>query len=210
MLKLRCLLPVLALAALSVGWLLFLRPAALGGPVTYVMVAGASMEPTLHSGELAVVRKQDSYRNGDIVAFGVPKGEPGEGAIVMHRIVGGSPEEGFVMQGDNKNAPDSWRPTDHDMLGRLWFAIPGGEQFVLTLRQPLILGLLAGAMGMLTVLGGGQKPKQPHQEKPPGQPSPGAPPDARRRFRPPPGLALWLLLAFLAAAAAIAAFSARH
>jgi signal peptidase len=210
LLKLIRLLLALPLALLAVAWFLTLRPEALGGPATYVMVHGQSMQPTLHSGELAVVRKQGSYRNGDVVAFRVPKGEPGEGAIVMHRIVGGSPEEGFVMQGDNKNAPDSWQPTGDDVVGRLWFAIPGGEQFVLTLRQPLILGLLAGGMGMLTVLGGGQKRKPPRHEEPPGQPSPAAPPDGRRRLRPPPGLTLWLLLALLATAAAIGPFAAGH
>jgi len=191
------------------GWFFLLRPGFLAGPAGYVLVSGASMEPTLHTGDLAVTRKQASYSVGDIVAFRVPKGQPAEGAMVIHRIVGGGAEEGFVMQGDNKDSRDPWHPRKDDIVGRLWFRVPGGASYLLRLRQPLILGLLAGGLGMLLVLDSGQKPKRPRQEKPPGQPSPGAPRDARRRFRPPPGLALWLLLGLLLTGVAAVSFSAR-
>ena len=59
------------------------------------------MQPTLYEGDLAVVRQQSSYEEGDIVAFRVPEGEDGEGAIIIHRIVGGDAENGFILQGDN-------------------------------------------------------------------------------------------------------------
>jgi len=146
---------LLPLAAALVAWLFLLRPAFLGGPASYIMVAGRSMEPTLHTGDLGLTRKQDSYAIGDIVAFHVPKGEPAEGAMVIHRIVGGSAAEGYLVQGDNKNAADPWRPTGHDIVGRLWFTVPGGGRLVWVLRQPLPLGALAGALGALSVLTAG-------------------------------------------------------
>lgn len=145
MLKLVRLLLVLPFAALVLGWFLFLRPEALGGPATYVMVYGRSMEPTLWGGDLAVVRRQHDYSTGDIVAFRV------QGGMVIHRIVG-EEADGFVTQGDNRDSPDSWRPTADDTVGRVWFSIPGGARFVGLLRQPLPLGAVAGAVGMLTVL----------------------------------------------------------
>ena len=190
------------------GWFFLLRPGLLAGPAGYVLVSGASMEPTLHTGDLAVTRKQGSYSVGDIVAFRVPKGQPAEGAMVIHRIVGGTAEEGFVMQGDNKDSRDPWHPRKDDIVAKLWFRVPGGASYLLRLRQPLILGLLAGGLGMLLVLDSGQKTKRPRQEKPPGQRSPAAPPDARRRLRPPPGLTLWLLLALLLTGVAAVCFSA--
>lgn len=140
---------LLPLLALLLAWFFLFRPVSLGGPASYVMVSGVSMEPTLHSGDLVATRKHESYQKGEIVAFRV------EGGIVIHRIVGGSAGEGFVMQGDNKNAPDLWRPTAGDVVGRLWFTIPAGGDFLALLRQPLILGSLAGGLGMLTVLSGG-------------------------------------------------------
>lgn len=143
------LLLLLAVVGLATAWVMLLRPAFLGGSVTYVMVEGVSMEPTLHSGDLAIVREQDSYSVGDIVAFHA------EGAIVIHRIVRGSAEEGYIVQGDNKEFPDLWRPSGEDILGRMWFSIPWGGHVLAFLRHPLILGLVVGGLGMISVLSGG-------------------------------------------------------
>jgi signal peptidase len=140
---------LLPLLAFLLAWFFLFRPVSLGGPASYVMVSGVSMEPTLHSGDLVATRKYQSYQKGDIVAFRV------EGGIVIHRIVGGSAEEGFTTQGDNSETVDRWRPTGEDIVGRMWFSIPAGGDFLALLRQPLILGWLAGGLGVLTVLSGG-------------------------------------------------------
>jgi signal peptidase len=145
----------LALLGLLVGWFLLLRPTLLGGPASYVLVSGRSMEPTLHSSDLAILQKRSDYGPGDIVAYRVPGEESGEGGMIIHRIVGGNAEEGYVVQGDNKERPDFWRPTDDDILGRMWFSIPGGGNVLAFLRQPLILGSVVGGLGMLSVLSGG-------------------------------------------------------
>ena len=44
--------------ALFLAWFLLLRPVTLGGPVGYVIVAGVSMEPAFHTGDLAVLLGQ--------------------------------------------------------------------------------------------------------------------------------------------------------
>lgn len=129
-------------------WFVLLRPGFLGGPASYVIVAGASMEPTLHGGDLAVMRQQEDYCPGDVIVFRA------EGSMVIHRIVGGTREEGYVVQGDNKESPDPWRPTANDILGRMWFRVPRGGLYVLSLRQPIVLGAVAGLLGMLIVLSG--------------------------------------------------------
>lgn len=142
------------------GWFLLFRPTVLGGPASYVIVSGQSMAPTLQGSDLAVLQKRSDYRPGDIIAFRVPEGQPGEGFLVVHRIVGGSAEDGFVMQGDNKEQSDLWRPNADDIEGRMWFSVPGGGRLLVRLLEPLTVGLLAGGLGMLTVLGGGQKSKR--------------------------------------------------
>ena len=147
---------LLAVVGLAAAWVLLFRPAFLGGSVTYVTVQGVSMEPTLSTGDLAIVREQDSYGVGDIVAFHA------EGAIVIHRIVRGSAEEGYIVQGDNKEFPDLWRPSGQDILGRMWISIPWGGHVLAFLRHPLILGSVVGGLGMISVLSGGSgKPSPP-------------------------------------------------
>ena len=155
-----------ALLTMSVAWILIFRPTFLGGPTTYVLVSGASMEPTISSGDLVLARQQGSYGNGDIVAFRVPEGEPGEGAIVIHRIVGGSPDEGFVMQGDNKDGPDSWQPTENLIVGKMWFSVPGGSRFLLVLRSPAVLAALVGGIATSLILMGGEEKKRPREVLP--------------------------------------------
>jgi len=143
------LVPLLVLAA---GWFLMLRPAFLDGPASYLMVSGHSMEPTLHTGDLAVMREQGSYHPGDIVAFRIPRGEPGAGAVVIHRIAGLADDGGFVMQGDNKEHPDPWQPSAGDVVGKMWFRVPGGARFTSAASAPAFLATLAAVIVMVLVL----------------------------------------------------------
>lgn len=46
-------------------WYAVLGPSTLGGPTTLVQVTGESMEPGMHTGDLAVVRTADNYGDGD-------------------------------------------------------------------------------------------------------------------------------------------------
>ena len=130
-----------------------LWPTSLGGDVSYVMVRGMSMEPTLHPGELAVMRTQDGYTPGDVVAYRVPEDEFGAGAVIIHRIVGGNAEDGFVVQGDNKEGPDRWIPKPENIVGKMWFHLPGGADWFAKLDEPLGRGAVIGGLGMFLLLG---------------------------------------------------------
>lgn len=101
------------------AWAVTLRPTQLGGPASFIVVSGDSMEPTLHSGDLVILRAQDTYELGDIVTFAVPEGEPGAGALVIHRLTA-SEGGAWVPRGDNRDREDEWRPTDDDIRGELW------------------------------------------------------------------------------------------
>ena len=131
-----------ALAALVIGgaWFFTLRPSSLGGPAGYIIVSGASMQPTLHSGDLALVMRDSSYRPGDVVAFQVGNN------LVIHRIVGGSAELGFDVKGDNKPDVDPWHPAPDEILGKMWFNLRSVGQLVESARRPLVFaGLATGA-----------------------------------------------------------------
>src|SRR4051795_7956672 len=76
-------------------WLL-LAPPALGGQTSYVITSGVSMQPRFHTGDLALVRTQDSYAVGDVIAYRSPT----LGEVVLHRIHSGD-AQGFRTKGDN-------------------------------------------------------------------------------------------------------------
>jgi signal peptidase len=140
---------VAALAAL-----VLLRPGSRLGVVSYVVVTGHSMEPTVHTGDAVVLLRASTYRRGDVVAYRIPAGGPGAGVLVIHRIVGGDPRHGFVLRGDNKTANDPWRPRPRDVVGRLWIAVPKLGYVPAFARSAGGLALVAGLITVAVALGG--------------------------------------------------------
>ena len=142
----------LALAAAAL-WLLWTAwPQSLGGRVAYVRVDGWSMNPTFHNGDLVVVARQSSYRIGDPVAYRIPKGEFGAGALVVHRLIGGDGTNGFVTRGDNRNINDSWHPRTTDVVGRVRFDVPGAGSKFAQASKPVWVGALVALTTVLVMV----------------------------------------------------------
>jgi signal peptidase len=133
-------------------WTQYLRPQAFGGRAAYVLVSGKSMLPRYHTGDLVLVEKQSSYHVGQLIAYRVPKGDAMAGAQVIHRIVGGNAQKGFVVQGDNRSAPDVWHPKPADIVGAKALRIPHAVLILQFLRSPLFLALLAACFVFVRVL----------------------------------------------------------
>jgi signal peptidase len=141
--------------AAVVFWAMFLRPQSLGGPAAYVLVSGKSMLPRYHTGDLVLVEQQSQYHVGQVVAYRVPKGDAMAGAQVIHRIIGGDAKHGFVVQGDNRTAPDVWRPKPADIVGAKAMRFPNAVVLLQYLRSPLLLALMAASFVFVRVLGFG-------------------------------------------------------
>jgi signal peptidase I len=168
---------VALLALVALLW-----PAPFGGAVSYVMVSGASMEPTMHLGDVVVLREQSSYQRGDVVAYRIPKGEVGAGAKVIHRIVGGNGRRGFVTRGDNNRSDDPWRPRTEDVVGKRWVLLPRAGGLFGLLHSGLAVAAFAGLMGAFAALQLMAKRHRRHEEPEPALISWRAP-------EPPPRLA---------------------
>jgi signal peptidase I len=135
-------------------WAQYLRPQSLGGRASYVLVSGKSMLPRYHTGDLVLVERQPSYHVGQLIAYRVPKGDPMAGAQVIHRIVGGDARNGFIVRGDNRTAPDVWRPKPRDIVGAKALRIPNAVLILQFFRTPLFLALLAACFVFVQVLVG--------------------------------------------------------
>lgn len=145
--------------AFAVLWALFLRPTALGGSTTYVRVHGGSMVPTIMGGDLAIVRQEDSYRVGEVVAFEADEG------MVIHRIIGGSAEEGYQTQGDARDTADAWNPGPELIAGRLWFSIPYAGVLGDQLQKPRVFGAFAGFLALFVLSGFLHVPRRRRRER---------------------------------------------
>lgn len=139
-------------AAVVVFWFVALRPQSLGGPAGFVLVSGDSMLPRMRTGDLVILHEHDRYRKGDVIAYHVPKPDPAAGAQVIHRIIGGSAEKGFVVQGDNRTAPDIWHPKPEDVIGAEWVHIPRLGKVVAWLHTPIAIGAVAAFAVVLWIL----------------------------------------------------------
>jgi len=160
---------LIALIVVVTAWWVELRPTSfLGGPASFITVKGTSMLPTLKTGDFVLAEAQSSYQIGDLVVYKVPKGWPGAGADLIHRIVAGSATVGFTLKGDNNPAPDPWTVPRSDVLGKEAVVIPGFGSTLLVLRSPLFAGLAAALIAMWVVL---------------------SPPEWMRRRRPEPAAA---------------------
>ena len=90
-------------------------PIMLGGSATFVVVRGHSMEGTYHQGDLLYARDDQAFAPGDVAVYRVPKGKPGAGALVVHRILRQLPDGTYLFQGDNKKSPDDVTPSREDL-----------------------------------------------------------------------------------------------
>jgi signal peptidase I len=140
--------------AVVAAWAIFLRPAVLGGRATYVIIAGHSMEPTLHTGDLALVRRQLTYRPGDVIAYRIMKNQAGAGRLVIHRIVGGSARGGYVTRGDNRSYRDPWRPKPTDVAGKMEVRVPHLGLLPVYSQTTVGMALIAALAGLLVLSGG--------------------------------------------------------
>lgn len=137
--------------ALLVGAWIFLAPRELGGSASYAVVAGSSMEPRIHQGDLVVARSRSSYGIGDAVVYH----NADLNRNVLHRIVG---REGsrYVFKGDNNDFVDPSHPQQSDLIGSLWFTVPGAGRVVEWLQVPLHAALIAALASLLAFGVGGR------------------------------------------------------
>jgi signal peptidase I len=100
--------------------------------VSYVVTDGASMLPIYHTGDLVVVARQDTYADGDIVAYR-------QGHVtILHRVIDGD-ASGWVTKGDGNESVDPGRPASEQLLGRAVLHLPGGGTWLRRAISPPVL-----------------------------------------------------------------------
>jgi signal peptidase I len=157
------------LVAVVAAWGVFLRPQVLGGPATYLVVSGHSMEPRLHSGDLVIALREPTYHRGDVIAYHIPKNQAGAGALIIHRIVGGSAQDGYITRGDNRDYRDPWRPKRSDIAGEMKLRAPHLGMLPIYAHTLVGMALIAALVGFFVLRGGGTD-DDADGEGPPGLP----------------------------------------
>jgi signal peptidase I len=110
----------------------FLMPPALGGGTSLMVTRGQSMEPVLHANDLAIVRKQSSYKVGDVVMYHSPT----LNVKTMHRIVSIEGGKTVTTKGDNNTWLDEDHPTFAQIDGKMISHLDGVGRYVLAMHSP--------------------------------------------------------------------------
>jgi signal peptidase I len=129
-----------------VGAWIFLAPTSVGGSTSYVTTRGASMAPRFKTGDLAVVRRSDHYRVGQVVAYRSSVLR----TVVMHRIIARKGDR-YVFKGDANDFVDPGPPTRAQLIGALWVRVPAGGRALAWLRRPAVAGVFAAAVPLLSL-----------------------------------------------------------
>ena len=105
-------------------------------------ILSGSMEPTLSAGDMVLIKEQDSYSVGDIVAYQY-------GTIgVVHRIIR-IEGDSAITQGDANNIEDNGIPLNI-IKGRVIWSIPVVGEWIVVLKSPIsILALILAAVLLL-------------------------------------------------------------
>ncbi len=114
----------------------FLWPATLGGATTFIIVSGHSMEPEYHTGDLVVARA-GVPSIGDNIVY-TPEGYGN--AKVVHQVIGGDAETGWVVKGINNSWTDPWTPKGDEVVGIVTVLLPNFGRFAGFLISPILWG----------------------------------------------------------------------
>ena len=118
---------------------------------TRVVLTG-SMMPTINPGDIVFTApvSRISPKINDVVVYSGKRFDGSPVAPFAHRIIGGTPSEGFIMKGDANPESDVQRPKLSEIEGVVFFRAP----FVGKLLQPqtMMLLLLSG-FGIWLIIG---------------------------------------------------------
>jgi len=111
------------------------------------IVLTGSMEPTIKPGDIVLLAPtpRTQPKLGDVVAYTARKFDGSPVGTFTHRIIGGNPQDGFIVKGDANPSPDVQKPRLVDISGVVFFVLPFIGKFLtpkmLIILVPLVIGL---------------------------------------------------------------------
>lgn len=105
----------LVIVVLIAAFIWLLRPQTIGGPAAYVTVDQNGVGSSLQPGDVAIVRRAEAYKVGDLVAV-----ESRDGPAIFGRVTA---QEGERYRVRFHAGSDSVEVGQQYIIGRLWFNV---------------------------------------------------------------------------------------
>ena len=142
-----------SIASVAVAVLVCLGIAGFAGLFSIRVVLTGSMVPTINPGD-AIVTLSDTLRDpakGDVVVYTGRRLDGTPVASFAHRIIGGSAEAGWIVQGDANPEPDTQHPKAADIESVVVTTIPVIGRFF---NVPVLIMLVALVFGVWLIVDG--------------------------------------------------------
>jgi signal peptidase len=129
-------------AIIFVALLLIVSTFPITGNIKMLSVLSGSMEPTIHTGSVVIIRPESSYKVGDVITFGqnTKTDIPTTHRIAEMKIVEGSAI--YKTKGDANNVEDSTETPAKEVIGKVLFSIPYLGYIVDFVKKPVGLMLV--------------------------------------------------------------------
>jgi len=122
------------------------------GNFKILTVLSGSMEPSIHTGSIVIVKPVNDYKIGDVITFGpYTKTEtPTTHRIQDIKVQAG--QETYITKGDANESPDLKEITRKDIIGKVRFSIPLLGYVVAFVRKPLGFMILIIVPALVIIL----------------------------------------------------------
>jgi len=125
----------------AIACLLIISTFPITGNIEVKIVQSGSMEPTIKTGGIVVIKPMDNYKIGDVITFKKARTqEP-----ITHRIHDMKISEGnpyYITKGDANNAPDQREISKDEVLGKVLVSVPYLGYAVDFAQKPLGFALI--------------------------------------------------------------------
>ena len=138
-------------AVIALGLLLVASLVPIPGNIEVKIVQSGSMEPTIRTGALTVVKPLVKYAVGDVIMFG--KDTKTE-VPTTHRIVADEVRSGvfyYTTKGDANEDPDPQPVRHSEVIGKVLFSIPYLGYLLDFAKKPFGFALLIGVPAAIVV-----------------------------------------------------------
>lgn len=106
------------------------------GNIKFLTVLSGSMEPSIKTGSIVIVKPASDYKAGEVITFGPnTKTKP----PTTHRITTVNEENGqvsYITKGDANNAPDIQPVMKKNVIGKVFLNVPYVGYLINAARKP--------------------------------------------------------------------------
>ena len=127
------------------------------GNYRVMIVQSGSMEPTIKTGSIVVVKPSSTYDVGDVITFGpTPKGK----VPTTHRIVSENIKNGletYTTKGDSNDTTDLKEVLQKDVVGKVYFSVPFVGYALAAAKEPIGFVVLIIVPALIILFDEGKK-----------------------------------------------------